>query len=149
MKNGPVEPFGRAPGYPVFLALVGGGAGYTAAVPAAVKIAQAFVGAAGVFLIGVAAYRMGGARPAMAAAAIAAVYPPLVWVSAYAYSEALFWTIGLGLAIVMSRTFEEPRASAWKWGLVSGAVVAIAILVRAATLLYVPLVAVWLLWKRQ
>lgn len=149
VMSGPVEPFGRAPGYPVFLAAVGGGAGYSETVPTAVKIAQSVVGACGVFLIGVAAFRMGGARPAMAAAAIAAVYPPLVWVSAYAYSEALFWPLGLGLAIVMSRTFEAPRASAWKWGLASGIVAAIAILVRAATLLYVPLVGIWLLWKRQ
>ena len=27
VKTGPVDPFGRAPGYPVFLALVGGGSG--------------------------------------------------------------------------------------------------------------------------
>ncbi|HEX5070581.1 MAG TPA: hypothetical protein VFV78_10250 [Vicinamibacterales bacterium] len=149
VENGPVEPFGRAPGYPAFLALVGGGASYTSAVPDAVKIAQAVAGAAGVFLIGAAAFRMGGRQPAMAAASIAAIYPPLVWVSAYAYSEALFWAIGLGLALLMSRTFEEPRASAWKWGLVSGLVAAVAILVRAATLLYVPLVGLWLVWKRQ
>jgi 4-amino-4-deoxy-L-arabinose transferase-like glycosyltransferase len=149
VKNGPVEPFGRAPGYPVFLALVGGGASYSEHVPAAVKVAQAVVGAIGVFLIGVAAYRMAGARPAMAAAAMAAVYPPLVWVSAYAYSEAVFWTLGLGVAILLSRTFEEPRGSSWKWALAAGAVVGVAILVRAATLLYVPLVGAWILWKRR
>jgi len=149
VKNGPVEPFGRAPGYPAFLALVGGGARYAGTVPASVKVAQAVVGALGVFLIGVAAHRMGGTRPAMAAAAIAAVYPPLVWVSAYAYSEAVFWTMGLGVAILLSRTFEAPRSVTRKWALASGVVVGVAILVRAATLLYVPLVGVWLLWKRQ
>ena len=44
VENGPVEPFGRAPGYPAFLALVGGGASYTSAVPDAVKIAANVTG---------------------------------------------------------------------------------------------------------
>jgi hypothetical protein len=72
-----------------------------------------------------------------------------VWVAGYAYSESVFWTIGLGLAIVMSRTFEAPRESSWKWALAGGLIGGLAILVRAATLLYVPLVALWLAYKRQ
>ncbi|HVZ19690.1 MAG TPA: hypothetical protein VG871_01435, partial [Vicinamibacterales bacterium] len=43
--SGPVQPFGRAPGYPLFLALVGGGTRVVTAVPASVKIAQSIVGA--------------------------------------------------------------------------------------------------------
>jgi 4-amino-4-deoxy-L-arabinose transferase-like glycosyltransferase len=149
VKKGPVEPFGRAPGYPVFLALVGGGDKYVETVPASVKIAQAVAGAIGVVLIGVAAFRMAGRRPAMAAAAIAAIHPPLVWVSGYAYSEAVFWPAGLALALLASRTFEMPRQAIWKWALLLGVVTGAAILLRAATLLYVPLVGLWLLWKRQ
>src|SRR5262245_34631524 len=49
--SGPVEPFGRAPGYPVFLALVGGGRNVVTAVPTSVKIAQSVVGALGVLLV--------------------------------------------------------------------------------------------------
>ena len=41
VANGPVDPFGRAPGYPVFLALVGGGRAVTDSVPGSVKAAQA------------------------------------------------------------------------------------------------------------
>src|SRR5688572_29868825 len=103
VANGPVQPFGRAPGYPVFLALVGGGAGSIDRVPISVKIAQSVAGAIGVVLIAVAAFRLGGVRSARAAAAIAAIYPPLIWVAGYAYSEAIFWPIGLGLALVMGR----------------------------------------------
>lgn len=149
VKTGPVEPFGRAPGYPVFLAVVGGGADYTGTVPASVKVAQSVVGALGVVLIAFAAFRMGGRSPAMAAAAMTAVYPPLAWVAGFAYSESIFWVAGLALALVVSRAFDEPRTTIWKWAVLCGALTACAILLRAATLLYVPLVAVWFLWKRQ
>jgi len=149
VKKGPVEPFGRAPGYPVFLALVGGGTRHVETVPTSVKIAQSIVGAIGVWLIAVAAFRMGGRAPAMAAAAIAAVYPPLVWVSGYAFSEAVFWPAGIGVALLVSHTFDQPRATIWKWALLCGVVIGAAILLRAATLLLVPLAGLWFLWKRQ
>ena len=147
--KGPVEPFGRAPGYPAFLALVGGGTRYVETVPASVKIAQSIVGAAGVGLIALAAFRLGGRRPAMAAAAIAAVHPPLVWVAGYAFSEAVFWPVGLGLALLVSRTLDQPRATMWKWALMCGLMAGGAILLRAATLLFVPLAGGWFAWKRQ
>ena len=147
--KGPVEPFGRAPGYPVFLALVGGGARYVETVPATVKIAQAVVGAAGVVVIAIAAFRLGGRRPAMAAAAMAAVHPPLVWIAGYAFSEAVFWPVGLALALLVSRTLDEPRATMWKWALLCGVVAGGATFLRAATLLFVPLAAGWFGWKRQ
>ena len=149
VKKGTVEPFGRAPGYPVFLALAGGGSQYVETVPTSVKVAQSIVGAVGVWVIAVAAFRMGGRRPAMAAAAIAAVFPPLVWVSGYAFSEAVFWPVGLGVALLLSHTFDQPRATIWKWALLCGAVVGCAILLRAATLLLVPLAGGWFLWKRH
>src|SRR5262249_14453990 len=85
VANGPVEPFGGAPGSPAFLALIGAGREYVERVPASVKTAQSIVGAAGVFLIALAAFRLGGRSSAMAAAVIAALYPPLVWVSGYVY----------------------------------------------------------------
>ena len=60
-----VDPFGRAPGYPAFLALVGAATSTPAeTVPTSVKVAQSVVGAAGVFLIGVLAWQLGGARAA-------------------------------------------------------------------------------------
>lgn len=147
--SGPVEPFGRAPGYPVFLALVGAGARHVETVPASLKIAQSVVGAIGVVLIAMAAFRLGGRRPAMAAAAIAAVHPPLVWVAGYALSEAVFWPTGLALALLVSRTLDQPPATMWKWALLCGVVAGAAVLLRAATLLFVPLAGVWFLWKRQ
>ena len=148
VKQGPVVPFGRAPGYPVFLALTGGGGNSFDALPASVKIAQAIAGGAGVLLIALAAFRLGGRRAAIAAAAIAAVHPPLTWVAGYAYSEAVFWPIGLALALVTSHLLEA-RTSGWPVALGVGAFTGIAILVRAATLLFVPIAIAWMLWKRQ
>jgi hypothetical protein len=153
--NGPVEPFGRAPGYPVFLALTGGGqADSVTALPASVKIVQALAGGLGVLLIGWAAFRMAGRGPAMAAAAMAAVYPPLVWVAGYAYSEAIFWPIGIGLAVLATRMLEAPPAGARPRDLilraaVCGLAAGAAILVRAATLLFLPIAALMLLWRRR
>ena len=150
VAKGPVEPFGRAPGYPAFLALVGGGTPESVtAVPSSVKIAQSIVGAAGIVLIAVAAFRMGGRRPAMAAAAIAALYPPLVWVTGYAYSESVFWPAGLALGLIVSQTLDRPSSTMWKWAMLCGVLTGGAILLRAATLLYVPLAAGWFAWKRQ
>ena len=150
VKNGPVQPFGRAPGYPVFLALVGGGVPESVdRVPVSVKIAQSIAGAIGVVLIAVAAFRLAGARSAKAAAAIAAIYPPLMWVAGYAYSESIFWPIGLGLALVMGRALDSPPQQMWKRAIVLGLFAGLSILVRAATLLFVPLSALWLIYKRR
>ncbi len=102
--NGPTttpQQFGRAPLYPLFLAplmLTKGdlrSGRLPAEVPIAVKLAQAIVGALGVWLIGQLALRVAGARAGIAAAAIASVYPPLVWICAYALSEALYSTLAL------------------------------------------------------
>jgi 4-amino-4-deoxy-L-arabinose transferase-like glycosyltransferase len=150
VQNGPIEPFGRAPGYPVFLALVGGGRASSAdAVPASVKAAQSVMGALGVVLIAIAAFRMAGRRPAAAAAAIAAVFPPLVWIAGFAYSESAFWPIGLGLALIVSHTLEQPRATIGRWALLSGLATGGAVMFRAATSPFVGILSLWLIWKRQ
>jgi 4-amino-4-deoxy-L-arabinose transferase-like glycosyltransferase len=142
------DPFGRAPGYPVFLALVGGGAVVTSSVPAAVKIAQACLGAVGVVLIGFVAARLAGATAGLAAALIAACYPPLVWIAAYAYSEAIVWPLGLVLIWLFDRALSEqgsaPRLTMILCGVLSG----VTILIRPSTLFFLLLATIWLLWRR-
>jgi len=147
VRTGPVDPFGRAPGYPLFLALAGGGSAVTASVPASVKIAQAMAGAAGVLLVGLLAGRLAGPRAAIAAALIAACYPPLVWISGYAFSEALFWPLGLLVAWQFDRVLGSgsPTRHAILCGLLAG----VAVLVRPAMLFFLPLGALWLLWRRR
>jgi 4-amino-4-deoxy-L-arabinose transferase-like glycosyltransferase len=150
VEKGPVEPFGRAPGYPVFLALTGGGrADSFQAVPASVKVAQSFAGAIGVFVIAIAAFRMAGRRPAMAAAAMAAVFPPLVWMAGFAYSESVFWPIGLGLGLIVSHMLEQRGPAMRRWAFLSGLATGGAVMFRAATSPFVGLLTLWLIWKRQ
>ena len=96
-----IQRFGRAPMYPLFLAPI---VAFNPAlrdgrmpndVPDAVKVMQSLVGALGVWLLGAIAWRVGGERMGVIAAFIAAVYPPLVWICAYALSEAVFATLAL------------------------------------------------------
>jgi 4-amino-4-deoxy-L-arabinose transferase-like glycosyltransferase len=143
-----VQPFGRAPGYPVFLALVGGGSAVTTAVPTSVKVAQAIAGGLGILLIAALARELAGDRAARLAAVLAAVYPPLVWIAAYAFSEALFWPIGLLSAWLVSIAARR-RSRRHMTGLAAGVAAGVALLVRPMVVLFLPLSAAWLLWRRE
>ena len=112
--------FGRAPLYPAFLAGVlrasGAPPGPDNAAGRAelnvIKGVQAVLGAAIIGLIGVLARRAAGG-PAMAvAAAIAAVYPPLVWIGAYVLSEPLFMVLALGSAVALGRVIDTDAVAA-------------------------------------
>jgi 4-amino-4-deoxy-L-arabinose transferase-like glycosyltransferase len=142
-----VEPFGRAPGYPAFLALVGGGGPASTSVPAVVKVAQAVVGAIGVLMVGVIALRLAGPRAAALAASAAAVYPPLVWIAGYALSEALFWPIGLLTAWLFDRALARPTAV--PAALLCGVALGVGTLVRPALVVFLPLAALLLVTRRQ
>ncbi|HYN09507.1 MAG TPA: glycosyltransferase family 39 protein [Vicinamibacterales bacterium] len=143
------EPFGRAPGYPAFLALAGGGRAVTSSVPASVKLVQSIVGAAGVVLIGLLAARLVGTRAGTIAAALGAVYPPLVWVASYAWSEAIAWPLGLLVVWWFDRAAEARQDTAWKPAAIAGVLTGIAILVRPSMLLFVPFALGWLAWRRR
>jgi len=134
------QQFGRAPGYPLFLAAIITPAPVNQA-PRRIQIAQACVGALGIWLIAAIAGRVAGPRAAVTAAAIAAVYPPLVWMPSYVLSETLYSTVALAAALVLTR---EVRSS-----LLAGAVLTgIAILIRPGMLFFVPLWTLWLLRRR-
>jgi hypothetical protein len=143
-SEGTSQRFGRAPGYPAFLAMLRVTAPVDA-VPRRVKIAQSVVGAAGIWLMALIARRCAGPRAAIASAAVAAIYPPLVWMPAYALSETLYSTVALAAAAALT-----PRSDgrAPKHPLPGAILTAAAILVRPAMLFFVPLAALWL-WRRR
>src|SRR5689334_20268242 len=145
MLKGPVQPFGRAPGYPFFLALTGGGARITTSVPVSVKVAQALVGALGLIVIAAIAGELGGRPAARAAALIAAVYPPLVFIAGYAFSEALFWPIGVLTAWLIDRT---AASRDMRVAVMTGVVAGLGVLIRPGLLLFLPLAGLWLLLRR-
>ena len=143
------DPFGRAPGYPAFLALAGGGAAVTATVPTAVKVAQACVGAIGVVLIGLVAGRLAGPAAGSAAALIGACYPPLVWIAAYAYSEALVWPLGFVLISLFDRAISERGSKQRVTMILCGGLSGLTVLIRPSTLFFLLLATTWLLWRRR
>ncbi len=157
---GTAQQFGRAPGYPLFLATIIVPAPVDHA-PRRVQLAQACVGALGIWLIAAIAGRAAGPRAAVAAAAMAAIYPPLVWMPAYVLSETLFSTLALATALVLQeaggrrlevgKTPEPPTSSIRPpTSVLAGAVLTgLAILTRPAMLFFVPLAALWLLWRRR
>jgi 4-amino-4-deoxy-L-arabinose transferase-like glycosyltransferase len=115
---GTVQRFGRAPGYPVALApLTWLDADLRAgrlppSVPAAVKIAQALLGGLGIALLAAIVGRGAGPRAAGAAAWIAALFPPLIWMPAYALSEQVYSIIALACAWWLAPSPSPRRASA-------------------------------------
>lgn len=141
--------FDRAPGYPAFLAVAGGGAGVTTGVPGRVKIVQAMVGAVGVVLVGWLAGHLAGPRSATIAAWIAACYPSLVAISARAFSEALFWPIGLAAAALLSLAVRETRTPVARTAAIAGVIAGVGALVRPAMIVFVALAVLWLLWRRM
>jgi hypothetical protein len=136
--------FGRAPAYPLFLAALHMTEPVDHA-PRRLQIAQACLGAAGVWLIAAIAGLAAGPRAAVSAAAIAAVYPPLVAMPAYAFSETLFSTLAVAAALLLQKE-HSPLASPKKRGglFFGGVVTAAATLTRPMMLLFVPLAAVWI-----
>jgi hypothetical protein len=141
------EQFGRAPIYPLFLA------GVLTLVPvddetAAIKLAQAMVGALGIWLIARLASRVGGEAAGVIAAWAAAVYPPLVWTPAYVFSETLYMVLALANVEVTARLLDRP-APPPSHLLVCGALGGVAALTRPAHLFYLLLLGLYLLGRRR
>lgn len=140
--------FGRAPGYPLFLALIGAG-GAPDDVPRSVTVAQSIVGALGVWCIGLLAWRAAGPGAGALAAALAAVFPPLVFITGYALSETLYSTVALATALLLQRTMDG-AAERRTLGLAAvGVACGAGALIRPAMVFFVPLVALWLASRRQ
>jgi hypothetical protein len=146
------QQFGRAPGYPVFLAMVGAGRRDYDAAPTLVKAAQAVVGAATVWIIGLIALRAAGPRAAIAAATIAAVYPPLVWITSYVFSETLYSLLALAAAFTLQLAVDArgtTMARATQLAMTAGVIGGIAALVRPAMIAFIPIAFIWLIGRRR
>jgi hypothetical protein len=154
----PGEHFGRAPMYPVLIAglvrVVSAGApaapgagaesyAEQASVLPVVRGVQAVLGGVIVWMVAWIAHRAAGPRAATAAAALAAMYPPLVWMPAYILSETLYSVLALGCTALLMKI--NPRPPVWMAaGLLAGA----AVLTRPALLFFLLLAGPWLWLKR-
>jgi 4-amino-4-deoxy-L-arabinose transferase-like glycosyltransferase len=155
LEPGDMTPrFGRAPGYPLLLAAIGAGSDTASSTPARVKVAQAIVGALTVWLLGTIAMYSAGAKAGIVASSLAAIHPPLVWTSAYVLSEALYTCVAFTAAFVLQLAVDRaargatPRAGA-PLSLAAGALTGLAVLVRPAMLLFLPLAVLWLFRRRM
>lgn len=151
-ETGTGQRFSRAPGYAAVLAVIG--ARTAPAAPARVKLLNCVLGALAVSLIGSIAWRASGPGAGAIAATLAAVYPPLVWLPAYVFSESLYMPLALGgillLMLAQQRLEREGRhGAANALVLAAGAVAGVAALVRSAMLVFVPLGALWLVRRRH
>lgn len=149
IDSGTAPRFGRAPGYPAFLAALDAGRPVPTSTPGVVKVAQALIGAVTVWLIGAIALRAAGARAAVVAAWLAAFYPSLIWIPGYALSETLYALAALLAAFVLQRAAEAVPVSARWLALAGGALAGAAALIRPAMLFFLPLACIWMLTRRR
>jgi hypothetical protein len=128
---------------PVFPYLVG--AVYTAFGGfTAVKLMQALCGALLVPAVGRIGAMAFGPRVSVLAAAFAAFYPELVWYSVHFWSEPVFlallwWAIEGVLAADLRAGIGRALGAGLVWGL--------AVLTRETALYFLPVAALWLLWR--
>ena len=129
------------PLYPYFLA----GSVHVLGSFQAVKWVQVLLGALLVPAVALVAKGAGGPRVGLGAGWIAAAYPELVWHSAHFWSEALLLTLlWWGMERVLAA---DARGGSWA-AIAAGLLWGLATLTRETLLYFVPLVGLWLAWKR-
>lgn len=111
----------------------------------ALKVMQAVFGALLVPAVGLAGHVAFGPFVARAAALAAAVYPELVWYSVHFWSEPLFlavlwWAFAVALLADGKESTRLAVGAGVLWGL--------AALARETALYFVPVLALWMAWRR-
>jgi hypothetical protein len=150
VETGTAQRFGRAPGYPLFLAALDAGRSIPSSTPVIVKVVQSAVGAITVWLIGAIALHAAGVRAGVVAAAMAAVYPPLVWIPAYALSETLHSLAALLTVFVLQRGVEAASSPVGtRLVFLGGALTGLASLIRPVMIVFLPLAVLWLIVRRK
>ena len=127
----------RPPGYPVFLAALGGGEGATS--QRAVLLMQALLFGAGVWLLALTVRRWWGPTPALAAAALYAVDPYSKHYVTLVLSEGIAAFVALATAYAFTRAWQERSP---RWWAACGALAASLTLIRAVFVFVVPLLVV-------
>jgi hypothetical protein len=144
---GTTAQFGRAPGYPAFLAVIGAGTTTATSAPTSVKIVQALLGALTIALLAVIALQAAGPRAGIVSAWLAAVYPPLVWISSYVFSESLYSLLAIATARTLQSSLTDAKHPLLR-GTAAGILGGAAVLVRPAMLFFLPMALIWLLCRR-
>lgn len=114
----------RAPGYPYFLGAIYAVSGDSVT---AGRLANALLGALSVVLLFLIVRRIWGQRTGLLAAALAALFPPLVLLSRDLLSESLFIALELGTVLCV---LEFRRSRAFRWAAIAGLLAGLAALTR-------------------
>jgi 4-amino-4-deoxy-L-arabinose transferase-like glycosyltransferase len=130
-----------APGYPYFIAAIYVLCGSLSAV----KMGQAALGALLVVAVGRVGVRAFTPRVGVAAAAIVAFYPDLVWFAAHFWSETLFLAL---LWWAIERVLAADREGRVGFAVAGGVLWGLAVLTRETALYFLVVVAAWLAWRR-
>lgn len=132
----------RPPGYPLFLGAIYEVFGLGHRIYAA-RVVQAFTGTAAVALVAAIGWMLWGRFVGLVGAAIAAIYPPLVYVGESMYSEAMFLPLMLA-AVAAALMFRRSRGQL-RWAVATGVLSGFGVLVRpnAAALAPALLLLVW------
>jgi 4-amino-4-deoxy-L-arabinose transferase-like glycosyltransferase len=118
-------------------------------IPIAIKVIQCLLGSLVIALVAALADRAGGERAAKVAAVAAAVYPPMAWVSGYVLSEPLYSVLALGAIWFLLKAGDATGGRRISLGLIAGLVAGAALLTKEAMLFFLPLAALWLIWRKQ
>jgi 4-amino-4-deoxy-L-arabinose transferase-like glycosyltransferase len=117
--------------------------------PVAITIVQSLLGTLVILLVAALARRAGGDRAAKLAAAAAALYPPMAWVSGYVLSEPLYSALALGAILLLQKAADVAGSRRLQLGVTAGLVAGAALLTKEAMLFFLPLAALWLIWRKQ
>src|SRR5713226_2565865 len=111
----------------------------------AVKALQAVVGALLVPAVGGVGRWAFGRREGLAAAAVTALYPELVWFSVHFWAETLFLTL---LWWGFERMLAADKKGSVRTAALAGLLFGLATLTRETLLYFVPLAALWLAFRK-
>jgi len=147
-----VERFGRAPLYPLLLSILFRITA-SAHLLEAIRLTQSLLGALAVLLLALVARQAAGPIAGVSAAWIAALYPPLVWMPAYVFSESLYVPLVLSNVLLLGWTLDRNRTNGGtvpsRLLLACGVIGGVAALTRPVHVFYLIVVGIWLLRKRR
>jgi len=143
--------YGRAPLYPVFVSIVARVTSPATLIPA-LKAAQSVLGALAVWLLALVARHAGGPRTRVVTAWIAALYPPLVWLPSFLFSESLYVVLALANVLVLDAALassDDPGRRNVRGLAIAGVLAGLAALTRPAHVFFVGVTVLWLLSRRR
>jgi Dolichyl-phosphate-mannose-protein mannosyltransferase len=146
-----IERFGRAPLYPLLLSIVARTTPPSQQLTA-IRFLQSMLGAVAIVLLALITRRAAGPAAAAIAAWLAAMYPPLVWLPAYVFSETLYLPLAFSNVLLLDKLIDAGRRHPSVPSLMllaCGVVGGLAALTRPVHVVFLLIVGAWLVLRRR